>query len=135
MLRTKIIMVAILIVLLLSTQFVFAAWSPRGTFYLTGDEAYKFTTVDGKQLYALKATNSKYFYVDTYWRTMTTSPAFMLRNSNNQMRSNEVNCAVAGGRANGTGNQGSIGYNYYASMRAGWLQYGDDTINIDFTPD
>lgn len=128
--------VVLFVSILFVSQLVFAAnWSARGTYYLTGDETYKYYTTDGVKLSAVKSTSSQYLYIDTYWRTMTTAPAFMLRNSNNEMRSNEVNCATAGNRATGNGNIGDVGYRYYASLRAGWLQYGDDTINIDFTPD
>lgn len=91
-------------------------------------------TIDGTRISAIKRTTSSYYLVDTYWRTMSTAPAFMLRNSEFHMRSSEVNCAPAGGRAEGKNNTGSVNYRYYASLRAGWIQYGDDTINIDFTP-
>lgn len=130
----KRIIIFLLTIMLLSNVAIAYNWSDIGTYSLSAWQGYKRYTTEGEKLYALKSTDSEYFDVDTYTKTMWTSPLFRLVNSDNEIRSMSVSTANSGERATGNGNTGSEGYYYYASIKPTWNQLGTDTIKLDFTP-
>ena len=125
------IVTSVLMLSLTVTAFTATTWSDPGTFSLEGT-SWKHRTTANIMLGNVKTTDSQYYVVYTVSKTMWSSPVFRLVNSSNEVRSNEKSCASVDKQATGNGNTGTIGYAYYASMKASAFQSGTDTIKIQF---
>ena len=132
--RIRKTMVAALFIFAFATFVQGYNWSAAGTFRLPAASGWHRYTTAGRMLSAIKSTDSTKFDVDTYERSARSAPVFRLVNSDNEVRSDSVNCPQEGERATGSNNSGTIGYRYYASVRPAYHQVGTDTIKLDFTP-
>ena len=121
-----------MIALIFISNVALANWSKVATFSLNSGQNWTRYATNGQSVSSYKSTNQTYYYVDTYTKSMWTSPTFRLVNSDNEVRSWTVSVAGDNQRAIGHGNTGTVGYNYYASLKPAWNQIGTDTIKLDF---